>query len=57
MAKLKRFTEGVLVRLSKKQKADLLAECDTIPLEPAIYCRKAIELCVKKHLINGHKER
>jgi hypothetical protein len=55
MTKLKRYTEGILVRLSKKQKADLLAECDRIPLEPAIYGRKAIELCIKKHLVNHQK--
>ena len=55
MPKIKRYTEIVMVRLSKKQKADLLAECEKIILEPATYGRKAIELCLKRHLIDHHK--
>lgn len=54
MSKIKRYTEGVLVRLSKKMKADLLAECEKINLEPAIYGRKAVEICLKKRLIDHH---
>lgn len=54
MPKIKRYTEGVLVRLTKKMKADLLAECEKINLEPAIYGRKSIEKCLKKHCIDHH---
>jgi hypothetical protein len=54
MAKIKRYTEGILVRLTKRTKADLIAECEKINLEQAIYGRKAIEYCLKNHLID-HK--
>lgn len=55
MAKIKRYTEGILVRVDKKLKKDLVVECRKISLEQAIYGRKAIELCVRKHLIDHHK--
>ena len=56
MAKIKRYTEGILIRLTKSTKARLLEECERINLEPAIYGRKAVEYCLKKHRINHNKQ-
>lgn len=55
MGKIKRYTEAMLVRVSKKTKKALVAECKEINLEPAIYGRKSIEICLDKKLIDHHK--
>ena len=54
MAKISRYPEKVLVRISKTTKLSLLQECEKIVLEPAAYCRKAIEHCLEKHCVKGN---
>lgn len=51
MAKIKRYPVSVLVRLSEATKINLLSECSRISLEPAAYCRKAIEHCLKNKCV------
>ena len=54
MAKLVRYPEKVLVRISKTTKLNLLSECNRIVIEPAAYCRKAIEYCLAHKAIEVH---
>jgi hypothetical protein len=51
--KVRRYTEPVLVRLDKKTAVLLRKECKKRIINEAVYGRKAIELCLKKNLING----
>ena len=52
MTKVKKYTEPVMVRLDKKTKAQLDQKCFDL-MDEAVYGRRAIELCLKKDLING----
>jgi hypothetical protein len=53
--KVVKYTEPMLVRLSKPQYKELQKECKKLVMNEAVYGRKAIILCLKKHLItNNH---
>ena len=51
MTKVKKYTEKVLVRLSKEKMLQLKIECKKLDINEAVYGRKAIEGCLKKHCI------
>jgi hypothetical protein len=53
MAKIKKYTEGTLVRLDKKTRLTLEQKCLNLEIDEAVYGRKAIELCLRKDLINS----
>lgn len=56
MTKVKKYTESITVRLNKITRASLQHQCAKLEMNEAVYGRKAIELCLKKNLINGHRE-
>lgn len=53
MAKVKKYTETILIRLDKKNKTSLDQKCVDLEMNEAVYCRKAVELCLRKNLIDG----
>jgi len=53
MRKVKKYTEKILIRLDKKTRIALEKKCYDMEINEAVYCRKAIEKCLKEDLING----
>lgn len=54
--KISKYTKTVLMRLSPKTMLELASKSLALEINEAVYCRKAVELCLRKNLINGHKE-
>jgi hypothetical protein len=53
--KVVKYTEPMLVRLSRAQNNELEKECAKLEMNEAVYARKAILLSLKKHLINSNQ--
>ena len=51
--KVKRYTEKILVRLDKATRLKLDQKSYDLEMNEAVYCRKAVEKCLKEDLING----
>jgi len=51
--KVKRYTHQVMIRLDERTFLDLKDSCRERLINEAVYCRRAVELCLKKGLING----
>ncbi len=51
--KVLKYTEAILVRLDKKTKMQLEQKTFDLQMNEAVYCRKAVELCLRKNLIDG----
>jgi hypothetical protein len=51
--KVRKYTKAILVRLSEDIHTVLKEKCKDKQINEAVYARKAIELCLKKDLING----
>lgn len=51
--KLKIYTEPIMIRLNKETMLKLRDKCQKIQMNESVYGRKAIELCLKKNLINS----
>ena len=49
--KVKKYTEPILVRFDKQTKLMLQQKALEREMNEAVYCRKAIELCIKKKVI------
>lgn len=51
MTKVKKYTEKVLVRLTKEKMLQLKVECKKLDMNEAVYGRKSIEKCLRKRCI------
>jgi hypothetical protein len=49
--KIKRYIRTVLVRLDERTFLDLKERCQERQIDEAVYCRKAVEICLKKDCI------
>jgi len=54
--KISKYTKTVLLRLSPKVMLELESKALALEINEAVYCRKAVELCLRKDLINGVKD-
>lgn len=55
MTKLKKYTEKVMIRLSGATYRQLKKTARHLEMNEAVYCRRAIELVLKRHLINKNR--
>lgn len=51
--KVKKYTHPILVRFDDHIFLSLKDQCREKQMNEAVYCRKAVELCLRKNLING----
>jgi len=47
------YTEPIMIRLTKEMMLRLRDKCSRLQMNEAVYGRKAIEICLKKNLINN----
>jgi len=57
MTKVRKYTEAIMVRLDKITHMNLEKKAYKLEMNEAVYARKAIEICLKRNLINGNSKR
>ena len=53
MEKVRKYTKTVMVRLDERTFLDLREKCRALEINEAVYCRKAVEKCLKKNCIKS----
>lgn len=54
--KVAKYTKPIMVRFDEHTFLQLKDMCRDKQINEAVYCRKSVQLCLKKDLIDGHKQ-
>jgi hypothetical protein len=55
MDKVRKYIKPVMIRLDERIFLDLKEKCKVLEMNEAVYCRKAVEKCLKRNCIKPEK--